>query len=105
LPTHRISNSVDVNDAALLLASLHGRKPTHPTSGGHLRRDPPRRTRSRGPRVADVEGDGQTIRCLVYGSFQPFLEAMRGYEVISLTAIPIPDGTHARPLGDEVADG
>jgi len=55
--------------------------------------------------VADVEGDGRTIRCLVYGSFQPFLEAMRGYEVISLTAIPIPDGTHARPLGDEVADG
>ena len=39
--------------------------------------------------VSDVEVDGQLVRCMVYGSFQPFLEAVRGYEVISLTAIPV----------------
>jgi hypothetical protein len=36
--------------------------------------------------VSDVEVDGQLLRCLVYGSFQPFLEALRGYEVVSLTS-------------------
>jgi hypothetical protein len=36
--------------------------------------------------VTDVEVSGQTVRCLVYGSFQPFLDALRGYEVISLTS-------------------
>jgi hypothetical protein len=30
------------------------------------------------------------VRCLICGSFQPFLEAVRGYEVISLTASPAP---------------
>jgi hypothetical protein len=39
--------------------------------------------------VADIQVDGQVVRCLVHGSFQPFLEAMRGYEVISLTSIPV----------------
>ena len=28
------------------------------------------------------------MRCLVSGSVQPFLEALRGYEVIGLTATP-----------------
>lgn len=36
--------------------------------------------------VSDVEIDGQVLRCRVCGSFQPFLEALRGYEVISLTS-------------------
>ena len=36
--------------------------------------------------VSEIEVDGQLLRCLVYGSFQPFLEALRGYEVISLTS-------------------
>jgi hypothetical protein len=40
--------------------------------------------------VSDVEVDGKILRCLVYGSFQPFLEAVRGYEVVRLTAIPSP---------------
>ena len=35
------------------------------------------------------------VRCLVYGSFQPFLEALRGYEVTNLTAIPTRDGDSA----------
>ena len=49
---------------------------------------PPTRQLERASGVIDVEVDGQTVRCLVYGSFQPFLEAVRGYEVISLTATP-----------------
>ena len=36
--------------------------------------------------VSEVEADGATLRCLVVGSFQPFLEALRGHEVISLTS-------------------
>jgi hypothetical protein len=34
--------------------------------------------------VSEVHVDGAVLRCLVYGSFQPFLEALRGHEVISL---------------------
>lgn len=34
--------------------------------------------------VSEVETDGSVLRCLVCGSFQPFLEALRGHEVISL---------------------
>jgi hypothetical protein len=38
--------------------------------------------------VSDVEVEGPTLRCLVCGSFQPFLEALHGHEVVSLTSIP-----------------
>jgi hypothetical protein len=38
--------------------------------------------------VSEVEIDGPTVRCLVCGSFQPFLEALRGHEVISLESTP-----------------
>jgi hypothetical protein len=38
--------------------------------------------------VSDVAIDHSTLRCLVRGSFQPFLEALRGHEVISLTSTP-----------------
>lgn len=38
--------------------------------------------------VSDVELDGTTIRCVVWGSFQPFLEALRGYEVTRLESRP-----------------
>ena len=38
--------------------------------------------------VSQVEIDGATLRCVVYGSFQPFLEALRGHEVITLRSIP-----------------
>jgi hypothetical protein len=38
--------------------------------------------------VSEVHVEGQLVRCLVCGSFQPFLEALRGYEVVSLTATP-----------------
>ena len=36
--------------------------------------------------VSDVEVDDHLLRCLVHGSIQPLLEAVRGYEVTSLTA-------------------
>jgi hypothetical protein len=39
--------------------------------------------------VRDVEVSGAVLRCLVYGSFQPFLEAIRGYEVIRFTTTSI----------------
>jgi hypothetical protein len=46
---------------------------------------PPVRAVERASGVSEVEVDGATLRCLVLGSFQPFLEALRGHEVISLT--------------------
>jgi hypothetical protein len=45
---------------------------------------PPAEKIGRALGVTEVEIDGAILRCLVYGSFQPFLEALRGHEVISL---------------------
>ena len=47
---------------------------------------PPVRQVARAAGVSEVEIDGPTLRCVVSGSFQPFLEALRGYEVFSLQA-------------------
>ena len=47
---------------------------------------PPARQIERASGVSEAEIDGPILRCLVYGSFQPFLEALRGHEVISLKA-------------------
>ncbi len=63
---------------------------------------PPTRLIERASGVSDVEVTDHTIRCLVYGSFQPFLEAVRGYEVISLTVIQAEAATEAPR---EVVDG
>ena len=52
---------------------------------------PPTRQIEQASGVSDVQVDGQIVRCLVWGSFQPFLEAVRGYEVVTLTAIPCPN--------------
>jgi hypothetical protein len=49
---------------------------------------PPARQVARASGVAEVETDGCRLRCLVSGSFQPFLEALRGYEVTSLSSTP-----------------
>jgi hypothetical protein len=38
--------------------------------------------------VSEVRIDGDVVRCLVSGSFQPFLEALRGHEVVSLESTP-----------------
>jgi hypothetical protein len=45
---------------------------------------PPAQRIERASGVSKVEIDGSIVRCVVSGSFQPFLEALRGYEVISL---------------------
>jgi hypothetical protein len=34
--------------------------------------------------VSEVEIDGSILRCVACESFQPFLEALRGHEVVSL---------------------
>ncbi len=49
---------------------------------------PPIRQVERASGVSAVEVDGSTLRCLVCGSFQPFLEALHGHEVVSLSATP-----------------
>ena len=49
---------------------------------------PPARQVERASGVSEVEVDGSTLRCLVSGSFQPFLEALRGYEVVDLRTTP-----------------
>ena len=54
---------------------------------------PPTRQMERASGVSDVEVDDHTLRCVVSGSFQPFLEALRGREVIGLTSIPADDTT------------
>ncbi|HEV3173380.1 MAG TPA: hypothetical protein VGZ32_23735 [Actinocrinis sp.] len=50
----------------------------------------PARQVERASGVSDVQSDGSVLRCLVRGSFQPFLEALRGYEVIVLNSTSIP---------------
>jgi hypothetical protein len=45
---------------------------------------PPARQIERASGVSEVDVDGLIVRCLVTGSFQPFLEALRGHEVITL---------------------
>jgi hypothetical protein len=49
---------------------------------------PPARQVERASGVSAVEVDGSVLRCTVYGSFQPFLEALHGHEVVSLKSIP-----------------
>ena len=49
---------------------------------------PPAPQVKRASGVSDVRIDGSILRCLVMGSFQPFLEALRGHEVISLKSTP-----------------
>jgi hypothetical protein len=49
---------------------------------------PPTRQIASALGVTDVAVDGTLLRCLVCGSFQPLLEALRGYEVVNLTSIP-----------------
>jgi hypothetical protein len=58
---------------------------------------PPADQVERAPGVSDVEVDGPVLRCRVCGSFQPFLEALRGYEVISLTSTAgVPPGRRGK---------
>ena len=47
---------------------------------------PPAQKIERASGVSEVAVDGLVLRCLVCGSFQPFLEALRGHEVIRLSS-------------------
>jgi hypothetical protein len=55
---------------------------------------PPARRIERASGVSAVEVEGHIVRCSVTGSFQPFLEALHGHEVISF---------ESRPTGEEDA--
>ncbi len=46
----------------------------------------PARQVERASGVSDVEIDGSILRCLVCGSFQSFLEALRGHEVVGFNS-------------------
>jgi hypothetical protein len=48
----------------------------------------PARQVERAPGVSNVEAHGSILRCLVCGSFQPFLEALRGHEVVGFSSTP-----------------
>jgi hypothetical protein len=62
---------------------------------------PPARQIERASGVTEVETDGPTLGCIVTGSFQPFLEALRGHEVMSLTSISAHEGSSSsRGKGD-----
>jgi hypothetical protein len=62
---------------------------------------PPARQIERASGVSEVEVDGHTIHCVVTGSFQPFLEAVRGREVIGLTSIPALEPTELERTGGD----
>jgi hypothetical protein len=47
---------------------------------------PPAQQIARASGVSMVETHGRLLRCVVYGSFQPFLEALHGHEVVSLAS-------------------
>ena len=49
---------------------------------------PPAQQIERASGVSEVVIDGSILRCLVCGSFQPFIEALRGHEVISFESMP-----------------
>jgi hypothetical protein len=51
----------------------------------------PARQIERASGVSDVETDGSILRCVVHGSFQPFLEALRGYEVVGFSSTSPPN--------------
>lgn len=48
---------------------------------------PPLRRVERALGVSEVSVEGSVLRCTVFGSFEPFLEALRGHEVIGLKSI------------------
>jgi hypothetical protein len=71
---------------------------------------PPARQIERASGVSEVEVDGPILRCLECGSFQPFLEALSGHEVVSLSACPVSVGApeaepaHARAPQPQTGD-
>ena len=62
---------------------------------------PPARQVARASGIAELEADGCRLRCLVSGSFQPFLEALRGYEVMTITSTPALSSADGHPRNGE----
>jgi hypothetical protein len=63
---------------------------------------PPTRQIARASGVTEVNVEGRRLRCLVSGSVQPFLEALRGYEVVSLVSTPSLSGAEPHRRRGEV---
>ena len=61
---------------------------------------PPAQRLERASGVSEVVVDGPVVRCIVCGSFQPFLEALRGHEVVSLSTRPIAARAQGTTTGD-----
>ena len=61
---------------------------------------PPAHQVERASGVSEVVCEGRVLRCLVCGSFQPFLEALRGHEVLTLTTAPVVDVTGQTQEGE-----
>jgi hypothetical protein len=61
---------------------------------------PPVERIERASGVSDVRADGPVVSCLVCGSFQSFLEALRGHEVIALTSMAFGSGA-GEPSSEE----
>jgi hypothetical protein len=59
---------------------------------------PPVRQIERASGVSEVDIDGPIVRCVVTGSFQPFLEALRGHEVITLRSTPAAEPASSTPV-------
>ena len=59
---------------------------------------PPLKQVARVSGVSEVVVEGAVLRCLVCGSFQPFLEAIQDYEVISLESVPASADICPRPV-------
>jgi hypothetical protein len=58
---------------------------------------PPVRQIERASGVSEVVADGPIVRCLVTGSFQSFLEALRGHEVLTLQSTPAAEPASLTP--------
>jgi hypothetical protein len=65
----------------------------------------PRRQIERAAGVGDVEVDSPIVRCLVVGSFQPFLEALHGHEVVTLRSTPAIQPVPPQPTPATRAEG
>ena len=64
----------------------------------------PARRVARATGVSQVQAEGPVLRCLVCGSFQPFLEALHGYEVVGFDSTPAPARESAREIASAPTD-
>jgi hypothetical protein len=62
---------------------MNAEQPTHRVELSCVGPPPARRIQQTAG-ISEVVIDGPTVSCLVTGSFQPLLEALRGHEVITL---------------------